>query len=121
MTSRLEELQQSYAQDADKMAQKSRFGYFTLLPSHTAATPQAPPSFPAKDENGRVKTEPRNIYSGPTKTGSLKKNFFSYTPSPMASSPYMDPGKHERQARLAESQKWQDRETYKPASLNKST
>ena len=38
--SRTEELRQQYSKDADMMASKSRFGYFTLLPSHTAARMQ---------------------------------------------------------------------------------
>jgi len=38
--SRTEELRQQYVKDADTMASKSRFGFFTLLPSHTAARTQ---------------------------------------------------------------------------------
>lgn len=68
-----------------------------------------------------MQTQPRGIYSGPTKSGSLKKTYFGYTPSPLTGEPYTDPGKHERQAKLAEEKKWEEREKYKPASLNKST
>ena len=35
--SKTEELKQKYVKDADAMATKSRFGFFTLPPSHTAA------------------------------------------------------------------------------------
>lgn len=35
--SKAKELQAKYAADADMMASKSRFGFFTLPPSHTAA------------------------------------------------------------------------------------
>lgn len=32
-----DKLKEKYVVDADAMASKSRFGYFSLLPSHTAA------------------------------------------------------------------------------------
>ena len=34
--SKIEKLKEKYVADADVMASKSRFGYFTVLPSHTA-------------------------------------------------------------------------------------
>lgn len=34
--SKIDSLKEKYIADADAMASKSRFGYFTLLPSHTA-------------------------------------------------------------------------------------
>jgi hypothetical protein len=58
------------------------------------------------------------VYSGTTSTGSLRKNYFSYTPSAFHGSPYLDPGKAERKAGVAEKKKWEGRETYKPARLN---
>ncbi len=45
-------------------------------------------------------TEPRNIYSGITPSGSVKKSYFSYVPSAFHGSPFEDPGKHERRAIL---------------------
>lgn len=65
-----------------------------------------------------MRTEPRNVYSGTTSTGNLKKNYFSYTPSAFHGSPYLDPGKAERKLVLQEG-KWEGREVYKPAMLNK--
>lgn len=35
--SKIDKLKQTYIADAEMMASKSRFGYFSLLPSHTAA------------------------------------------------------------------------------------
>ena len=35
--SKIEKIKEKYAEDAELMASKSRFGYFSLLPSHTAA------------------------------------------------------------------------------------
>ena len=35
--SSIDKLKQQYVKDAELMASKSRFGYFSLLPSHTAA------------------------------------------------------------------------------------
>ena len=37
MSSKIEQIKEKYAVDADAMASKSRFGYFSMLPSHTAA------------------------------------------------------------------------------------
>lgn len=33
----IEKLRQKYIADADQMATKSRYGYFSILPSHTTA------------------------------------------------------------------------------------
>jgi hypothetical protein len=35
--SKVDKLKETYIADAEMMASKSRFGYFSLLPSHTAA------------------------------------------------------------------------------------
>lgn len=37
--SKIEKLKEKYAEDADMMASKSRFGFFSMPPSHTAAIP----------------------------------------------------------------------------------
>lgn len=70
------------------MASKSRFGYFSLLPSHTAAISDNTAPLPHKDSDGKVPTEPRNIYSGITASGMVKKSYFSYTPSAFHGSPF---------------------------------
>lgn len=75
------------------MASKSRFGYFSLLPSHTAAVTDNSAPKPHREPDGKVTTEPRNIYSGTTSTGMIKKSYFSYTPSAFHGSPYQDPSK----------------------------
>lgn len=46
-----------------------------------------------RDENGKVKTENRNLFSGVTATGVLQKSFFSYSPSYLPGDVYYDPGK----------------------------
>jgi hypothetical protein len=62
-----------------------------------------------KDENGKIKTEERNIYSGINSTGNIKKSYFSYVPSPFHGSPYEDPGRAERKSKLMEKKKWANR------------
>ena len=42
----MSELRDKYQADADMMSTKSRFGYFSLPPSHTAAIP--PPELPPR-------------------------------------------------------------------------
>lgn len=66
------------------MASKSRFGFFTILPSHTAAITdyaQKKGNFlnysAQKDDNGKVKTQPRGIFSGSKSAKVLNKTCFS--------------------------------------------
>jgi hypothetical protein len=47
-----------------------------------------------KNYNGQVKTEQRNIFSGVTASGILKKCYFHYETSVYQGDPYIDPGKH---------------------------
>lgn len=53
-----------------------------------------------KDQNGKVKTEERNIFSGITASGVLKKSYFNYETSVYQGDPYTDPGKTQRQENL---------------------
>lgn len=108
------------------MAKKTRFGYFSIPPSHRAAVTDYSKKkgicsfyLVVKDESGKVKTYQRNIYSGTNSTGSLRKNYFSYVPSAFHGSPYEDPGKFERKQNLLITQKWSTRGLFKPAKLNK--
>lgn len=66
------------------MASKSRFGFFTILPSHTAAiTDYAQKKgiffhhLAQKDESGKVKIQPRGIFSGSKSAKVLSKTCFS--------------------------------------------
>lgn len=66
------------------MATKSRFGFFSILPSHTAAITDYSQKkgfyfiIPAKkDEDGRAKIGPRGIFSGSKSTKVLSKTCFS--------------------------------------------
>lgn len=71
------------------MATKSRFGFFSIPPSHTAAkTDYATGSKCRKNGDGRVDTEQRNIFSGGTSTGILKKAYFSVPKSIYQGDPY---------------------------------
>ena len=45
--SKIDKLKEKYIEDTEMMASKSRFGYFSLLPSHTAAITQE--SAPARN------------------------------------------------------------------------
>ena len=99
--SKIEKIKEKYVADADAMASKSRFGYFTMLPSHTAAHTDFSGKLrnilsylDPRDQDGRVVTEPRGIFSGTTSTPSLQKNYFKYTPSAFHGSEYQDPGKN---------------------------
>ena len=49
----------------------------------------------------------------------MKKNYFSYIPSPFHGSAYQDPGAQERKASLQKSQEIEGKDIYKPARLNK--
>lgn len=59
------------------MASKSRFGFFTILPSHTAAITDYAQKKAQKDDNGKVKTQPRGIFSGFKSAKVLNKTCFS--------------------------------------------
>jgi hypothetical protein len=86
--SEIEALRKKYIDDSDKMSKKSRYGFFSLPPSATAGHTAF---FQKKgniliiivirDENGKVKTEERNIFSGTTSSGMLRNSFFKYIPS----------------------------------------
>eukprot|EP00919_Chromeraceae_sp_WS-2016_P071602 GHVR01169539.1.p1 GENE.GHVR01169539.1~~GHVR01169539.1.p1 ORF type:complete len:102 (-),score=6.69 GHVR01169539.1:45-350(-) len=99
--SKAEELKQTYMKDIETMASKSRFGYFSIPPSHAAGDTcfeQKKGRFyvmasAAKDSNGRVKVQDRNIFSGLTASGVLKKSNFSCFPSYSKGDTYIDPGK----------------------------
>lgn len=61
--SKIEELQKTYLKDADQMASKSRFGYFSIPPNANAGMSAPEPkkctrthNVVIKDENGKVKT-----------------------------------------------------------------
>lgn len=95
------QIQQKYSADADMMATKSRFGFFNIYPSHTAAiTDYAQKTgksfdYPTaqKDDNGKVKTSERGIFSGIKPSKVLNKTFFSEIQSPFVGCPYEDPGR----------------------------
>jgi hypothetical protein len=66
------------------MATKSRFGFFSILPSHTAGITDYSQkkgfkliNSAIKDEDGRTKIGPRGIYSGSKSTKVLNKTCFS--------------------------------------------
>ena len=41
---KVEKVKEQYVTDVEAMSSKSRFGYFSLLPSHTAAITDLPPT-----------------------------------------------------------------------------
>ena len=108
MTYKFDPLQTQYFQDADLMATKSRFGFFSILPSHTAGiTDYAQKTGtifynnPAhKDDSGKVTIPIRGIYSGSKSTKVLSKTCFSSIKSPFVGCPYVDPDRPERQRQL---------------------
>lgn len=71
------------------MGSKSRFGYFSIPPSHTAAKTDFCKKKPLKTSDGRVMTSNRNIFSGITSSGILKKTFFSVPKSIYQDDPYI--------------------------------
>lgn len=71
------------------MGSKSRFGYFSIPPSHTAAKTDFCKKKPLKTSDGRVMTVNRNIFSGTTSSGILKKSFFSVPKSIYQDDPYI--------------------------------
>lgn len=78
------------------MGSKSRFGYFSIPPSHTAAKTDFCKKKPLKTSDGRVMTSNRNIFSGITSSGILKKTFFSVPKSIYQDDPYI---KHNESAK----------------------
>lgn len=70
------------------MATKSRFGFFSIPPSHTAAKTDFNAKSNHKSPDGKVITEYRNIFSGPTASGIGKKTYFSVPKSIYHEDPY---------------------------------
>jgi hypothetical protein len=70
------------------MASKSRFGFFSIPPSHTAAKSDFNAKSSHKNSDGKVITEERNIFSGPTSSGIGKKTYFSVPKSIYQGDPY---------------------------------
>lgn len=80
-----EELLETYIKDVEQSSSKQKFGYFSMPPSAFAANTSFDQkkgtsiiNSVQKDENGKVKTEERNVFSGLCASGVLKKNYFSY-------------------------------------------
>lgn len=70
------------------MGSKQRFGFFSIPPSHTAAITDFKPKPCRKDTDGRVTVEMRNVFSGTTSSGILKKTYFSVPKSIYHGDPY---------------------------------
>jgi hypothetical protein len=71
------------------MEKKPRFGYFSILASHTAGkTDQNWKKCYKKSKDGKVITDERNIYGGPPSSGILKKSYFSLPKSIYQDDPY---------------------------------
>lgn len=87
----IEKLRKTYETDVDLMSTKSRFGFFSLPPSHKAAKTDFSSTTCRKSEDGKVLTESRNIYTGPTASGVLKKSYFSVPESIYKGDPYPHP------------------------------
>lgn len=86
----MDKLRQTYTEQVESMATKSRFGFFSVLPSHTAGITDFASKPCKKDENGRVVTEERNFYTNPTASGVGKKSYFSIPKSIYQGDPYKD-------------------------------
>lgn len=115
-------------QDVATKTSKQRFGFFSLPPSSRAANTEyfqkkgsRGDIAASKDENGRVKTKERNIYSGATSSGTLKKSFFQYRPSVFHGDEYMDPGKVDRLQVVKENQENEGKEIFKPNNFSSMT
>lgn len=70
------------------MGSKQRFGFFSIPPSHTAGKTDFSRTASRKNNDGRVVTENRNIFSGGNSTGVLNKNYFSVPKSIYQGDPY---------------------------------
>lgn len=66
-----------------------------------------------KDENGKVKTEDRNIFPGVCTTGVLKKNFFNYSSSVFVGDPYLDPHKIEKKKKNPDDKNIEGKDVFK--------
>lgn len=101
------------------MSTKSRFGFFSIPPSHTAAKTDCTITKSRKDQEGKVLTESRGIYSGTTSTGVLRKGYFSVPKSIYQGDPYDKPRKSGTIAKSFAKTQTGDQEVFKPAMLNK--
>lgn len=81
-------MRKKYQTDADLIGSKQRFGFFSIPPSHTAGKTDFSITACHKNNDGRVVTENRNIYSGCISTGILNKNYFSVPQSIYHGDPY---------------------------------
>lgn len=89
MDSKINDLRKKYEAEANAMSTKSRFGFFSIMPSHTAGKTDYNKKQCRKSSDGRVRVENRNIFSGTTSSGVLKKSFFSVPKSIYQGDPYI--------------------------------
>ena len=61
------------------------------------------------DENGKVVTAPRNIYTKPTHSGNCKSSYFSLEKSVYEGDLYLNPGKHDLVEALKKSKVFEDK------------
>ena len=112
----MDKLRQTYQDQVESMATKSRFGFFSVLPSHTAGITDFASKPCRKGEDGRVITAERNFYTNPTASGVNKKSYFSIPKSIYQGDPYKDTKSNiSAKDKCLEGEK----EIYKPAKLNK--
>ena len=80
--SKIEELKQTYLKDADLMASKSRFGYFSIPLNANAGLASTSDKKCTIYINQSLEIKmgelSRNIFSGVTASGVLKKSFFNF-------------------------------------------
>lgn len=70
------------------MGSKPRFGFFSIPPSHTAGITDFKQKPCRKGSDGRVTVDMRNVFSGTTSSGILKKTYFSVPKSIYTGDPY---------------------------------
>jgi|JI6StandDraft_1071083.scaffolds.fasta_scaffold24592_2 hypothetical protein len=115
--SNLEQTRQKAIQELDTVAEKQRFGYFSIPATLAIGDGQFAGKTIKKDEFGRVATQPRNVSVKPTATGNTKSSYFSLDKSIYEGDPYMDPGKLDRLENLKLSKlQPEGKEVYKPAT-----
>jgi hypothetical protein len=118
----MEQLRKKYEVDADLMGTKSRFGFFSIPPSHAAARTVYSSTRCHKDSEGKVTTADPNILTVPPSSGVLKKSYFSIPKSIYHGDPYDKPthlkSKDEGKSDIIKNGS-NDQEVFKPAMLNK--
>jgi len=100
---------------------RNRFGLFSQPPAGISGTGDYDFSKTKKlGEDGKPKTQPRGIFSGPSRSGKVESSYFSKTVYVTVGDKYVDPASRDRQYNLSRKSKTKHEAEFKPANGPKS-